>query len=464
MSDTILAIDIGSNVIKAVISEVDEFNDIKVLGHGVAKSEGVSKGIITNIDLASKAIRKAVSDAKRIAGSNVHSAVVSISCAYVKSINSLGIVNIPQKDITIKEINRVMEAALYNAEIPKDYDILHVLPYNFKVDNQSNIEDPFGMNATRMEAEAHVIIAQRSSLSNLKKAIVSAGLEIESIVLDSYASAIATMSSDEKTLGVAVLDLGGQTSSLIVYKGNSLRFNTYLPVGSNHITNDISIALHTPLGIAEKIKREYGDLIEVNDDELELPIIGDTENTNSVPLRVVHDVIVARVEELLFILSKNLDKSGLRDSIGSGIILTGGMTKLKGIRELTQSLFPGLSVRVGLPTELKGLFDELKDPSFSTVIGLLLYKAGKNTQYEIDNKKRLLHQKEEQVGLGNIKLNNTVSEAKRTNTHTENFNENERDSHNDSSDVGFVFDDLAQMEKSDTDFVTKLKNWIKQLF
>ncbi|NPA28090.1 MAG: cell division protein FtsA [Epsilonproteobacteria bacterium] len=458
MSKTILAIDIGSINTKAVIAEIDEFNEIKVLGHGIAKSQGVKKGIITNIDLASKSIRKAVNDARRIAGNNISSAVVSISSAYTKSTNSIGIVNIPQKDITIKEINRVMETALYNANIPKDYEVLHVLPYNFKVDEQTNIEDPYNMNASRMEVEAHIIIAQKSSLSNIKKAIISAGLELDAIVLDSYASAIATMSHDEKVLGVAVLDLGGQTSSITLFKGNSIRYNNYLPVGSNHITNDISIALHTPLEVAEKVKREFGNLLEVEDQILELPIIGDTENRNEIPLKIIQDVIVARVEELLYILSKYLDKSNLRDRISSGIILTGGMTKLKGIREFTQAIFPGLSVRIGYPAELKGLFDELKDPSNATVIGLLLYKAGKNTQYEIDNQKRLLHQKEElHDSLSDIKLDNIGSKkSKECESPPPRVNE---------QPVNIIFDDLPRIDdSSNSDFVTKVKNWIKQLF
>ena len=459
MSNTILAIDIGSMSIKAVIAEIDEFNEIKVLGHGISKSQGVKKGIITNIDLASKAIRKAVNDARRIAGNNVSSAIVSISSAYAKSTNSIGIVNIPQKDITIKEINRVMETALYNANIPKDYDVLHVLPYNFKVDDQSNIEDPYNMNATRMEVETHILIAQKSSLSNLKKAIVSAGLEIDSIVLDSYASAIATLSDDEKTLGVAVMDLGGQTSSLSVFKGNSLRFNSYLPVGSNHITNDISIALHTPLEIAESVKKEHGALIEVSDDVLELPIIGDTDNKNSIPLKVVQSVIIARVEESLLLLARNLEKSGLKNSIGAGIVLTGGMTKLKDIREYTQSIFPGLSVRIGTPHKLKGLFDELGGPENSTVIGLLLYKSSKNTQYEIDNKKRLLHQKEDAAnsagGLGNIKLDSSSAKSPVS---------DDEDTNIEHSSSDFIFTDLTNPEEGRGDLLTKIKNWIRQLF
>lgn len=458
MSNTMLAIDIGSTAIKAVIAEIDEFSDIKVLGQGVAKSHGVKKGIITNIDLASKSIRQAVSDARRIAGNNISTAIVSISSAYTKNINAVGIVNIPQKDITVKEINRVMETALYNADIPKDYEVLHVLPTNFKVDEQSDIEDPYNMNASRMEVETHIVISQKSSLNNVKKAIVSAGLEVESIILDSYASAIATMSDDEKLLGVAVIDMGGQTSSLCVFKGNSLRYNRFLPVGSNHITNDISIALHTPLNVAENVKNNHGDLIEVTDDILELPIIGDVENKNAIPLKVVHNVIVARVEESLLILAKYLDQSGLKNKIGAGIVLTGGMTQLKNMREFAQSVFPGISVRIGSPKHLKGLFDNLKGPENATVIGLLMYKAGKHTQYEIDNKKRLLHQKGEQETLGNIRLGDTSNVAigaERSIVDQPNKGK---------SNESIVFTDLAGFDNSKTDFLTKLKNWIKQLF
>ena len=457
MSNPILAIDIGSMAIKAVIADIDETGEIKVLGHGVAPSQGVKKGIITNIDLASKSIRAAVNDARRIAGTNIHSAVVSISSAYTKSINSVGIINISQKDITIKEINRVMETALYNADIPKEYDVLHVLPYNFKVDDQTNIEDPYNMNASRMEVETHIVIAQKSSLSNVKKAIVSAGLEIESIVLDSYASALSTMSRDESVLGVAVIDMGGQTSSLSIFKNNSLRYNNYLPVGSNHITNDISIALHTPLNVAESLKRNHGDLIEINDDILELPIIGDEENKNSIPLKVVQNVIVSRVEETLLILAKYLDKSGLKDSIGAGLVLTGGMTQLKGMREFAQSIFPGYSVRIGVPQQLKGLFDNLKGPENATVIGLILYKAGQHTQYEVDNKKRLLHHKEENKELEDIKISHGMAL-----TSSESTEVSEPVIKRTPSSI--TFDDLPGVEDNRGDLMLKIKNWIRQLF
>ena len=303
MSDTILAIDIGSTKICAIIAEIKD-SDVTIQGHGISKSQGVKKGAITNIELASKSIKKAISDAKRIAGSNISSATVSISNAYAKSLNSTGIVNIPHKDISIKEINRVMQTALYNANVPTEYDIIHVLPYNFRVDDQDFIEDPFGMNASRMEVDVNIIMTQKSNLSNLKKAVRSAGVEIDGIVLSGYASAIATMDEDEKELGVAVIDLGGQTSNLVIHTGNSIRYNDFLGVGSNHITNDLSMALHTPLQVAENVKVRHGSLVESSNEIIELPIIGDEESRNGVSLEVVHSVIFSRVEEALMILSK----------------------------------------------------------------------------------------------------------------------------------------------------------------
>ncbi|MBD3831448.1 MAG: cell division protein FtsA, partial [Arcobacter sp.] len=173
MNKNILVIDIGSTKICAIIAEKVDDNQLQILGHGIVKSQGIKKGSIVNIELASKAIKKAVSDAKRIAGSNIDTAIVSISNSYTKSINSSGIVNIPHKDIGIKEIHRVLNTALYNANVPSEYEIIHVLPYNFKVDDQDFIEDPYGMNATRLEAEVNIIMTQKSNLSNLKKAVKS---------------------------------------------------------------------------------------------------------------------------------------------------------------------------------------------------------------------------------------------------------------------------------------------------
>jgi len=463
LSDTILAIDIGSTKICAIIAEIDE-GKVQIQGHGISKSQGIKKGAITNIELASKSIKKAINDAKRIAGSNITSATVSISNAYAKSLNSTGIVNIPHKDISIKEINRVMQTALYNANVPNEYEVIHVLPYNFRVDDQDYIEDPFGMNASRMEVDVNIIMTQKSNLSNLKKAVRSAGVEMEGIVLSGYASAIATMDGDEKELGVAVIDLGGQTSNLVIHTGNSIRYNDFLGVGSNHITNDLSMALHTPLQVAESVKIRYGNLVETSNEIIELPIIGDEENRNNVSLEIVHSVIFARVEEALMILAKSLEKSALKEQIGAGIILTGGMTKLKGIRELAQSIFPAMPVRIGYPSNINGLFEELKDPAFSTVVGLLLYKAGNNTPYEINFQQELLHSKSGyEENLSDIKIANTINEVEENKVSKESKKESSKIV-NSIDEGAIIFDDLPDIGKENSNPFTKLTNWAKQLF
>jgi len=459
LSDTVLAIDIGSTKICAIIAEI-EGGKVQILGHGIAKSQGIKKGAITNIELASKSIKKAINDAKRIAGSNITSATVSISNAYAKSLNSTGIVNIPHKDISIKEINRVMQTALYNANVPNEYEVIHVLPYNFRVDDQDFIEDPFGMNASRMEVDVNIIMTQKSNLSNLKKAVRSAGVEINGIVLSGYASAIAVMDEDEKELGVAVIDLGGQTSNLVIHVGNSIRYNDFLGVGSNHITNDLSMALHTPLQVAENVKIRHGNLIETSNEVIELPIIGDEENRNGVSLEIVHSVIFARVEEALMILAKSLEKSALKEQIGAGIILTGGMTKLKGIRELAQSIFPAMPVRIGKPQDVEGLFEELKDPAYATVIGLLLYRAGKHTQYEINFNNEMLHSKSVHTdNLDDLKLEN--SEQPQPAQHMP----QQQEEHTDEEEAStIVFDDLPDPNAEKSSPIKKFTNWAKQLF
>lgn len=461
MNKTILAIDIGSIHICAIIAEIKE-GRVQILGHGITRSQGVKKGAITNIELASKSIKKALNDAKRIAGSNISSAIVSISNAYAKSLNSTGVVNIPHKDISIKELERVMKTALYNANIPNEFDIVHVLPYNFKVDDQDFVEDPYGMNASRLEVDVNIIMTQKSNLANLTKAVRSAGVEIEGIVLSGYASAIATMDEDEKELGVAVIDTGGQTSSLVIHTGNSVRYNDFLGVGSNHITNDLSMALHTPLQVAENVKIRHGNLSETSNEVIDLPIIGDEESRNGVSLDIVHSVIFARVEETLMLLEKSLDKSALREQIGAGIILTGGMTRIKGIRELAQSIFPTMPVRVAYPSEerIDGLFDELKSPEFSTAVGLVFYGAGGHTEYEINFKQELLHSKAvKKDDLDDIRIKQK-EEVEEYNTLPVESESNKRVR----KEENIVFDDLPDIGKENNHPIKKIVNWAKQLF
>ncbi|MDF1877162.1 cell division protein FtsA [Sulfurimonas sp. SAG-AH-194-L11] len=405
MSRTVLAIDIGSTKICAIIAQIDNDNNIAITGAGTTRAQGLKRGSITNIELASRSIKTAVEDAKRVSGSTVSSAIVSMSGAYTKSLNSNGIVNIQSKEISFKEIERVMHTSLYNANIPNEYEVLHALPFNFKVDDQDFIEDPLGMNASRLEVETHIITTQKSNLNNLKKAVLGAGVEVENIVLNSYASSIATLNSDEKELGVALIDMGGNTSNIVIHAGNSIRYNEFLGVGSNHVTSDLSMALHTPLNVADNVKLTYGSLTNQSNDLIEIPVIGDVDNTHEVSLDVVHNVIYARVEETLMILAQFIENSGLKEQIGAGIVLTGGFSKMEGIRELAIATFGSQPVRLARPIEMNGLFDELRDAEFSSAIGLVMYSAVAYTPYEIDANKRVRHRNEiptSQVDIKNL--------------------------------------------------------------
>ncbi len=395
MSTIILGVDIGSTKICAIIAQKDN-SGIKILGAGIAKSQGVKKGIITNIELASRSIKHAINDAKRVAGTHFDRVIVSMSGAYTKSVDSYGVVNIPNNEIGITEINRVMQMADHNSNIPNEYEKLHVLPYNFKVDEHDSIDDPLGMNGSRLEVQVHIITVLKSSLNNLKKAVKSASLDIDNIVLNSYASSIAVLNEDEKELGVATIDLGGATSNIAIHLGNSIRYNDFLGVGSNNITNDLSMALHTPINAAERVKIEHGSLKLNSNDIINLPAIGDEGNSHEVSLEIVTNVIYARVEETLLILAQSIKESGFKDQLGGGIVLTGGMTRLEGIRDLATAVFNNMPVRLARPLEsgVEGMFDTLKGPEYSTSLGLIFYAAGKFTPYEMDSNRKLRYKDE----------------------------------------------------------------------
>ncbi len=455
MDNIVLAIDIGSTKICAIIAKIEDDNGIKIIGSGQTKSHGLKKGSITNIELASKSIKNALTDAKRVAGTDIKRAIVSISGAYTKSLNSNGIVNIPHKEIGIKEINRVMHAALYNANIPNEYEVLHALPYNFKVDEQ-DCDDPLGMNAARLEVQTHIITTQKSNLYNLKKAVKAAGIEIDNIILSGYASAIATLSHDEKELGAVIIDMGGNTCNMVIHVGNSIRYNDFLGVGSNHITNDLSMALHTPLNVAENVKMNYGTLDTPNNDLIELPMIGDEKSTHEVSLEVVHNVIYARVEETLMILAQSLEKSRLKEHIGAGVILTGGFSKIDGLRNLATAIFDNMPVRLASPTNIEGLFDDIKGPEYSCTVGLVKYAVNDYTPYEIDVNKRLRYHGETPLYENEVVLDDVLQSDINNDTISPT---NENKTNNQS-----VFLKTRPKQNNENSVITKFWNWATQLF
>ena len=381
--NSILAIDVGSFKTIAVIANIDD--ELSISGVGIAKSRGIKKGAITNIDEAAKSIKQALNDAKRIAGVEINKAIVSISSTYTQSIKSTGIVNIPGNEVTIKEINRAIQTALYNATIPNDYVVLQAIPYDFKVDELSEIEDPQGMSGSRLEVSLHIIIAQKSGLENLKKTVKQAGVEIVNIVHSGYASALAVLNEDEKELGVAVIDIGATTSDLAIFLNKSIRYTDFLAVGSHHITSDLSMALHTTPAEAEYIKTNFEVLIKSEEDLIEISLIGNENEKQKASLSTITQVISARVEETFLLLNKEIQRSGLDSKLGAGIVLTGGFTNFYNVKEIASQFFEGHPVRVGKPRAINGLVENLQTPEYATIIGLLLYGSGKNNKYEKDS-------------------------------------------------------------------------------
>lgn len=404
----VLGIDIGSIEIKAVIARIALNSEFSIVGFGKCETSGIKKGIITNIDQARNSIKRAVDMATQSSGTKYDKVVVSISGANLKTVKANGIISITnsEKKINISDIKRVMEMVKCNIAYEHDYKALHILPYNFKVD-ENLVEDPLGMSGSRLQVFSHVILVSNNALNSLISSVKSIGIEIDNIVYSGYASSISTLNKDEKEAGVAIIDMGGATCNCAIYYANSIINNFTLPVGSANITYDISNALKTPIKEAEMVKLGYLEFIEDNTTHLELPVMGDSSKTANVSLEVVTDVIHARIVETLIYLSKNIDKL-CKESVNymlptriNHIVLTGGMPKFPDLIEIAPAIFANSSVRVAKPRSVSGLHEISEDPANSCVVGLCMYGSGYFTPYEIDSNNQILY-KDETISTKNL--------------------------------------------------------------
>ena len=395
MSNTLLAIDIGSTNIVSVVAQNDLNGNINILGMGIESSDGINKGLITNIEVASTAINNVVQNAKRSTQSNIDTTLVSISGACTKGIRSAGSVNVPNGLITENEINQVLQMALYNATIVPEYDVIHVLPIYFKVDDSQSIDNPLNMNGARLEVSVYIVTAKKTVLTNIKSAIKTSGLEVSNFVLNGYSSAISVLDAEQKRFGTGVIDIGGSTTDFVCFKGKSILYNDFVPVGSSNITNDLSVMLHTPPNAAEMLKIKYGNLLNSyrNDDlaikKVKIPIIGDEQNTKEMDLDSVQTIIHARVEETLIFIKDKIISSGISDHMGAGLVITGGMSQLIGIKELASKVFDDIPIKVANPVNIKNGYVNFEDPTMSTIVGLLLYGLDTNASFELDSNKKL---------------------------------------------------------------------------
>jgi len=400
LNNSILAIDIGTTNIIAIVASNDFSNKINILGVGQSKSEGVQKGNITDIKLAGNSIREAVSTALNSSGSVVQKAIVSISGANTKTLRGSGVVNIPSGQITQNDIKQVLKMALYNAQIIADYEVIHVLPIFFRVDDGATISNPLNMNGTRIEVSVNIITAKKTSLINVRNALKQTNLEVDKFVLSGYANAISTLEDDQRKLGSAVINLGGTTTQLVVQKGSTILYNYFLPVGSEHITNDISVTFHTPYSAANMIKRQYGTLLptvendtesdsEQNIKKVKLPILGNESESKEISLDQIQPILHARIEETLCVIHDRLVESAAIESIDGGIVLTGGMTYIPGIKELASMIFANIPVKIANPKNIQNGYINFNTPSMSTIVGLLLYELDSENNFELDSNSEL---------------------------------------------------------------------------
>jgi cell division protein FtsA len=371
----IVGLDIGTTKIAAIIAEIDESEQIRIIGVGTSPSEGLKRGVVINLEKTVESIASAVEDAEMMAGVKINSVYAGIAGDHIRSINSRGVLAVSRSDheITPADVDKVIEAAKTVA-LPMDREIIHVLPQEFTVDDQSGIKDPVGMVGVRLETEVHIVTGAVTSAQNIYRSVKKAGLEVWDLVLQPLASSYALLTPDEEELGVALVDLGGGTTDFAIFYDGSIRHTGVVGLGGKNVTNDIAIGLRTPVDRAEEIKKLYGcamsGLVD-SDETIEVPGVGGRE-PKEISRNVLASIIEPRVEEILSLTLQEMKKSNYFESLAAGVVLTGGGSLMQGIVELAEKTFD-VPVRTGKPAGIAGLEEMVSSPIHSTGVGLLLY-------------------------------------------------------------------------------------------
>ena len=372
--ELIVGLDIGTTKICVVVGRVSE-ERVNIVGIGSHPSTGLRKGVVVNMDSTVNSIRKAVEEAELMAGIKIDACLAGIGGAHIKSFNSNGVVAIKDKEVKQDDIERAIDAAKAVA-IPADRELIHVIPQEFIVDDQDGIRDPVGITGVRLEVKVHIVTGSISSAQNIIKCCKLAGLSVDDIILGQLASSEATLTPEEKEIGVALVDMGGGTSDIAVFANGSIKYTAILPFGGNSITNDIAIGLRTPIDDAEKIKKKYGcafsNMVGANE-TIEVPSVGGRK-PRTLQRKTLADIIEPRVEEVASLIYDEIKKSGMEKLLASGVVITGGCANLEGIPELSESVF-NLPSRRGNPIGVGGLVDVVNNPSYATGVGLLVYGA-----------------------------------------------------------------------------------------
>ena len=375
--ELVVGLDIGTTKVCCVVGEIFE-NGVDIIGVGIAPSMGLKKGVVVNIESTVNSIKQAVKMAEDAAGCELHSVYVGIAGNHIKGFNSDGILAINGREIKPSDISEVITAAR-TVKISENQQVIHVMPQEYRVDNQDGIQNPVGMTGVRLATKVHIVTADMAAVHNVVACCRKAGLEVSDMVLESIASAKAVLSPDEMELGVALIDIGGGTTDLAVFYDGTIRHTCEIGLGGHNLTNDLSVGLRTPLQEAELLKEDFGSAISSivrPNTVVDVPTVGDRE-PRKVTQKVLVDIIQARIAEILEIVNRELISSGHKDKINAGIVLTGGTALLANLADLTEQIFD-LPVRIGYPMSVSGRTDEIFTPRCTTSVGLVLY--GKDNQ------------------------------------------------------------------------------------
>jgi cell division protein FtsA len=369
----IVGLDIGTSKVVAIVGEVTPDGIIEVIGIGSHPSRGLKKGVVVNIESTVHSIQRAVEEAELMAGCQIHSVYGGIAGSHIRSLNSHGIVAIRDKEVTPGDVERVIDAARAVA-IPADQKILHILPQEFLIDSQEGIREPVGMSGVRMEAKVHMVTGAVSAAQNIIKCVRRCGLEVDDIILEQLASSYSVLTEDEKELGVCLVDIGGGTTDIAVFTDGSIRHTAVIPIAGDQVTNDIAVALRTPTQHAEEIKIKYAcamTQMASAEESIEVPSVGDRPSRR-LARQTLAEVVEPRYEELVSLVQAELRRSGFEDLIAAGVVLTGGSSKIEGLVELAEEVFH-MPVRLGTPQYVTGLVEVVRNPIYSTGVGLLLF-------------------------------------------------------------------------------------------
>jgi cell division protein FtsA len=371
----VVGLDIGTSSVRVVVSELLSDGRLNVTGVGNCPSRGLRKGVVINIDSTVESIANAVHQAETMAGAEISSVFASISGSHVKGFNSHGIVGIRHKEVSHEDIEKVIEAAKAVA-IPLDREVLHVLPQEFIIDEQDGIKEPLGISGVRLEAKVHIVTGAVASAQNVVKCANRCGLTVKDIVLASLASGRAVLQPEEQELGVCLLDIGGGTTDMAIFHHGAVRATSVIPVGGNHISNDIAQGLRTPIAAAEEIKCKHGTaLVRLvgKDETIDVPSTGG-HSSRAISKVVLAEIIEPRVSEIFTLAQREIQRLGCAEMLTSGLVLTGGSAALAGIGQVAEQVF-NLPVRIGYSRGVTGLSDLVRGPEYASAVGLVLYGA-----------------------------------------------------------------------------------------